>query len=143
VRVSLRPSTAGEWELAHDVTRDNMARYYHLQGREWDTNTFRDSWPTTVNFTLEISGEVVGFLRLTQLASSVKVRDIQVVAGQKGRGIGSFALEAAERFTREHGLETIQLDVFETNPAIRLYERLGFRRVKESDGVISLEKRAA
>ena len=140
VNVSLRPSTTDEWQLAHDVTRDNMAPYYGLRGIEWSTRVFQESWSTTINFTLEIAGAAVGFLRLTRLASAVKVRDIQVVSGLQGRGIGSFAIEAAERFAKEHGIATVQMNVFDSNPAIRLYERRGFRKVRESNGIVSLEK---
>ena len=119
-----------------------MAPYYHSLGREWSTELFRDTWPTTINFTLESTGAIVGFLRLSRLGSAVRIRDLQIVEGAKRRGIGSAAVEAAEHFAREHGADTIQLSVFESNPAIRLYERFGFRKVGESEGVISFEKRA-
>lgn len=38
--------------FAHDLTRDNMARFYVAQGRTWDSSIFESSWPQTENFAL-------------------------------------------------------------------------------------------
>lgn len=117
-----------------------MATHYSALGLKWDTALFKRSWPTTLNYTLEVAGTVAGFLRLAQIESVVRIRDIQLADGFKGQGIGSFAIEATERFAKERGLETIQLSAFRSNPAIRLYERHGFREVGESEGVVTFEK---
>jgi GNAT superfamily N-acetyltransferase len=58
---------------------------------------------------------------------------IAVVPSRRGRGIGAELLEALVARAREHGHGALTLAVDAGNPAIRLYERFGFREVR-ADG---------
>ncbi len=140
--IAYRPSTETEWSSAHDLTRDNMATYYRASGRTWDTGIFRDSWPTTENFTLEISGSPVGFLRLSQTDKTLWVRDLQITTAAQGQGVGTFALVLTEQIARERGANELRLRAFEDNPAIRLYLKHGFRRVGRDGPLVTFSKRA-
>jgi GNAT superfamily N-acetyltransferase len=53
---------------------------------------------------------------------------IGVEPGHRGGGIGRALLEALARSARAHGYSTLSLSVEEENPALRLYERVGFER---------------
>jgi ribosomal protein S18 acetylase RimI-like enzyme len=58
------------------------------------------------------------------------VYDIEVAEASRGKGIGQRAMELAEDIAREHGANTLGLNVFAHNePARKLYERLGYRPV--------------
>lgn len=60
------------------------------------------------------------------------VAQVAVGEGARGLGVGSALLEAAFAKAREAGKAIISLDVVDTNEgARRLYERLGFKVVKE------------
>lgn len=51
----------------------------------------------------------------------------------QSRGIGAQAVRQAERISKEAGAGAIRLDAFSQNPfALRLYERLGYRRVGQA-----------
>jgi len=53
-----------------------------------------------------------------------------VVADLRGRGIGRLLVEDSFVQARAHGFDALQFNlVFESNPARRLYERLGFQVV--------------
>ena len=56
---------------------------------------------------------------------------IAVVPGKRGRGFGAELLTALLERAREDGHASISLSVEKTNPAVNLYERFGFRPVKE------------
>jgi ribosomal protein S18 acetylase RimI-like enzyme len=47
----------------------------------------------------------------------------------RGSGAGSFALAALETELRARGVRAYHLQVREENPAVRLYERAGFKKV--------------
>lgn len=52
----------------------------------------------------------------------------------QNRGVGAQAVRLAEALLRERGTESIRLDAFSKNPyALRLYEKLGYRRVGEAN----------
>jgi GNAT superfamily N-acetyltransferase len=54
------------------------------------------------------------------------LEDIYVDEAARGTGIGRALIEAAFDRARERGCGRIELDVFERNPARRLYDATGF-----------------
>lgn len=63
------------------------------------------------------------------------VKDLCVAEGRRHAGLGSALLAQAFRYFHEAGRSAVTLKVHADNPsgALRLYERLGFRRVPERD----------
>lgn len=62
----------------------------------------------------------------------VYVEHLAVAAGQRGRGVGTKLLAWVENAARERGATRLSLDVLRGNPALRLYERVGFvKHVKD------------
>ena len=66
---------------------------------------------------------------------------IVVDKAHRGKGIGTKLLEHVIKEAKRLGVKTLHLEVYEGNPAQRLYERMGFLRygmhkkfLKESDG---------
>ncbi len=54
---------------------------------------------------------------------------IGVLAGARGRGVGTKLLHALLQQASAAGFRTLSLSVEPDNPAVRLYERAGFKRV--------------
>jgi ribosomal protein S18 acetylase RimI-like enzyme len=65
------------------------------------------------------------------------LHSLQVVSGHRDRGIGAWLVRRVEERAREEGREAVGLAVHEGNPAIRLYERLGYE-VAGEDGPSTL-----
>lgn len=60
-------------------------------------------------------------------AGELLMDGIAVSATMRGRGVGTGLLHELMTYARDHGYQTIRLDVIDTNPgARRLYERNGF-----------------
>jgi len=52
----------------------------------------------------------------------------------QNRGVGAQTVRLAEALLRERSTESVRLDAFSKNPyALRLYEKLGYRRVGEAN----------
>jgi GNAT superfamily N-acetyltransferase len=60
---------------------------------------------------------------------------------ERGAGLGAELIAAAIARARERGCRRIALDTNETNPALRLYERLGFTSRDDPSGARSLHLR--
>lgn len=54
---------------------------------------------------------------------------VGVIASERGRGVGSALVRALLQHARLAGFERVSLSVEPDNPAVRLYERVGFTRV--------------
>jgi ribosomal protein S18 acetylase RimI-like enzyme len=65
---------------------------------------------------------------------------IGVSATHRGRGIGTMLIRRLLRIAGEAGIELVSLSVEQDNPALRLYEREGFRahRVLEGEGSLTM-----
>src|SRR5690349_3434740 len=74
--------------FAHDLTRDNMAKYYATRDRVWDTALFNASWPNTENYCLLEDGARIGVLRIAQEEKTLWVRDLQISPARQSRGGG-------------------------------------------------------
>ena len=61
-----------------------------------------------------------------------------VLPGQRGRGIGTALLEALEREARNRGIDRLSLSVERENPAVALYQRLGFRPLDREGNALTM-----
>lgn len=89
--------------------------------------------PHAAVFVVEAGGGIVGRLSVARDThpASYHVADLglMVAASHRRRGIGTALLEHAVDWARDAGIRKLELHVFPHNePAIRLYERVGFER---------------
>ena len=66
---------------------------------------------------------------------------IAVVPSRRGRGLGDQLLTALLDQARADGFPAISLSVEKDNPALHLYERLGFQPVREMDSTLVMRAR--
>ncbi|MFC0399886.1 GNAT family N-acetyltransferase [Paraburkholderia rhizosphaerae] len=74
----------------------------------------------------------IGLIKLIRSEDDWRLQQIQILPGYQGRGIGGGVIRAVLAEAREAGV-TVSLRVLRRNPAMRLYERLGFQITAESD----------
>jgi ribosomal protein S18 acetylase RimI-like enzyme len=126
MRLSLRPAVEADFAFCESLTRSNMASYHSARGAGWDPQRFVDNWALFENSMILADGEVVGLLRLLVVDGALEIRDLQLLPGQRGRGIGTWAVNYVVVEAVRRGIELLRLRVFEENPALQLYARLGF-----------------
>jgi ribosomal protein S18 acetylase RimI-like enzyme len=77
-----------------------------------------------------LDGTPVGRLYVEEWPREIRLIDISLSSEARGRGLGSRLLaELMERARRAGKPLTIHVEVY--NPAMRLYQRLGFRKIDE------------
>lgn len=81
---------------------------------------------------LELSGIPVGIVKVKRAGGKWELIQIQLLPELQGMGIGSRLIKAllAEA---EHANASVGLSVLKTNPARRLYTRLGFAAIGEDE----------
>jgi ribosomal protein S18 acetylase RimI-like enzyme len=104
----------------------------HADGyREDALEQVRGEVENSITYVIRADDESVGRLRVVRTPDRVKIAGIQLHPTRQGRGIGT---EVITRVLREAGSRPVELEVSKINPnAERLYHRLGFRRVGETE----------
>ena len=73
------------------------------------------------------------------VAVSLK-KKIQISDKTQNKGLGTFLFNLIERKTKNKNLDKIRLKVFKDNPAKNFYKKLGYKKLKEKDNSLILEK---
>jgi ribosomal protein S18 acetylase RimI-like enzyme len=81
-------------------------------------------------FVVERDGVAVGRLYLHWRRDELRIVDIALLPEARGRGLGGTLLQALMAQAEAHA-KTVSIHVEQMNPAMRLYLRLGFRKVGE------------
>ena len=101
----LRPAEAGDFPFAEALTHGNMGGYYKRHA-VWRSDLFYASWRESENFILEADGERIGVLRVTEEGDSLHIRDVQIAAGHRGQGAGTYMLDMSHRWARARAART-------------------------------------
>jgi len=130
---------AADLEWFETLAREAMAPYYAAQCLSWQAQAFRASLAGTENYRVELAGTPAGMLRYARGAAGLFVHDLHLQPQMRGRGIGAALLRLIEERARGLGAAAVRMRVAAGNPALRLYERLGYARVAEEQGWLRLE----
>lgn len=97
---------------------------------------YRIHYPTCERNIIEKDGKAIGRLWIDEWKDQIRLVDVALMPQWRGSGIGSTLLRAVlDRGARAGKPVTIHVEGF--NPALRLYERLGFEKV-DTNGVYFL-----
>jgi len=100
---------------------------------------FRSRYPDAEWLIVERDGAAVGRLYLEQSAQALHVIDISLVPAARGQGLGAALLADIVAAAAAAGRKAT-MHVERSNPARRLYARLGFVVVGETDAYLLLER---
>lgn len=87
-------------------------------------------FPAASRELIEVDGEVAGRLYLDRREQELRLIDIALLPGHRGRGIGTILLDGILAAAEAAAL-AVSIHVEQHNPALRLYQRLGFAPVEQ------------
>ena len=79
----------------------------------------------------------IGRISLTRQWHKIFLRDIELIAAERNRGIGTAMIRALLELAKADG-RTVELLVLNCNPAQRLYARLGFTVVADDGARLTM-----
>jgi GNAT superfamily N-acetyltransferase len=147
--VSLRPATPGDDALFLEVY--TSTREFELQFTEWSetekagfcrsqfeaqTAHYHLHYPTAEYSAILVDGTPAGRLYVDRWPREIRIMDIALLPAFRGRGVGGGILKTLQDEARDSG-KLLSIHVERFNPALRLYDRLGFR-LAEDKGVYLL-----
>ena len=138
---SLRPALKSDIELMMRIGHEGL-RPYVEQLWGWDQaeqeRRFREGFDLTTINIVSMDGRDVGYLKVESHDDHVFLAGIYLDREHRRCGIGTqIVTDLLMRCGRLR--KPLRLRVLRTNPAQRLYKRLGFRLVKETETHIYME----
>jgi ribosomal protein S18 acetylase RimI-like enzyme len=149
--ISLRPATADDRDFLLTVfasTRtDELAALsanpaqaqafiemqFRIQQQDYEAR-----YPAADNHIILVEGQSAGRMLVDRTGEMLALVDIALLSNYRNRGIGSFLI----RQLLGEGIalkKAVRLSVFKINPAIRLYDRLGFSVVGDESLYLQME----
>jgi ribosomal protein S18 acetylase RimI-like enzyme len=120
---------ADELAMAVDWTEEQKEAFIDQQFTAQSTY-YREHYKGAEFFVVEDGGEPVGRFYLHHREKEIRLMDISFLPAARGRGLGSSLLaDLLARGEREGKSVTIHVEKY--NPALRLYERLGFQSLAD------------
>jgi ribosomal protein S18 acetylase RimI-like enzyme len=134
--LSFRPVADADYEYLYRLNEVTMRRYAEQTYGAWDEavnrRIFAERWrPETMQIVV-VDGQDGGLLELVPTETGLHVANIRVAPELQGQGIGTRLVAGVLRDAHSRG-QSVTLRVLKVNPARRLYERLGFVVVGETD----------
>lgn len=147
--VTLRPSTDADYGFMRDLyasTREEEMKHFPFddaQKQEFLSQQFsaqfehyRIHYPTCERNIIERSGQPIGRFWVDEWPDQIRLVDIALMPQWRGSGAGTELVRGVlERGAKAGKPVTIHVEGY--NPALRLYERLGFQKV-DTNGVYYL-----
>lgn len=128
--LELRPATDADFEWILDLRREAYAPYVDRHFGGWDEAREREhlrvQWPRRTRSIVLLDGREVGYVGYGQRGEQLWLGNIILRPEARGLGIGTRVLTDWLEWV-DLARAPAGLSVFEDNPAVSLYERLGFR----------------
>jgi len=149
--ITLRPATSADYHfmrLLYGSTREEEMKHFPFD--ELGKNEFLDQqfaaqyqhyqlhYPTCERNIIEKDGKPIGRLWIDEWRDQIRLVDISLMPEARGSGVGSILLDEVLARGAEAG-KPVTIHVESFNPALRLYERLGFVKV-DTNGAYFLMK---
>jgi ribosomal protein S18 acetylase RimI-like enzyme len=123
-------------ELARTGWPDEMKRQFLAHQFQAQDVDYRRNFPHAERLVIELDGEGVGRLYIVEQDDHLLMIDVALLPGWRGRGIGA-AIFCDVMVQARAAAKPIRIHVEKSNPARRLYDRLGFAKVHD-EGVYDL-----
>jgi len=117
-----------EREMGYVTWPDEQKTVFLRQQFSAQTHHYRTNYANAEYSIILLDGAPAGRLYLNRKPTDVRIMDILLAPEYRGSGIGTVLLHEILEKAAAAG-QSVSIHVEQDNPALRLYERLGFRQI--------------
>lgn len=139
-KTSICVEPSGDYEQCLQISWQELGSYFEQRNLSWNMDDRLAYFCTTELFKVYEQDEI-GFFMILEQEQRFIVADIHVYSAYRNKGYGSKILQYIKNMALSRGFFRVWLNVFADNPAVRLYERSGFKveTEKHSGSLMSCE----
>lgn len=126
----LRAATEADYRFCYDLTKQNMYELFCRHFGGWVPAVFRQDFCAEETTIIQVGECSAGYFCIKENSGERYLSNIQLEPQWQGKGLGSAVLKTILAISEP---KPVRLMTFTDNPAMKLYERLGFE-VIEKDG---------
>ena len=138
---NIRECTDNDYRFCYSLTKRNMSDYVNRHWGGWNPKIFRDYFSKGNIRIVEYKNRRIGLYVFEFKKDHSYINSIQISKRFRKKGLGTAILNLMEKESKERKLSKIRLGIFKENPAIKLYERLGYKKIKDYNSSIIMEKK--
>ena len=133
---TLRPATAADAEFLYALNKITLEEYVAQTWGSWDEEFqrayFDEHFAPNQSQIICVGEELIGVITRRWEPTCVYLADFRIAPAWQRKGIGTALVLSLLNEARRQNLP-VELQVLRVNPARRLYERLGFRTMTETE----------
>lgn len=134
----IRTITESDLESMFSIMRSNMQPYYEARGENWNENSIRRYFLGLNNAVVDDEGTICAFTFYECMPESIHIHTFQVEASRQNGVLGGKLFRWYLAQPRQYGLFKLTCSVFDSNPALAMYLRMGFEEINRGDGIVQL-----
>jgi ribosomal protein S18 acetylase RimI-like enzyme len=134
-RMNLRTANVEDFDFLYGLRRAAMKEYVartYGWDEAWQRENFRRHFDPSASRIIVSQGRDAGVLSVSETESEIVLNVVELLPEFQGRGIGTAVVRWVLEDAEGKG-KAVKLQVLKVNPARRLYERLGFSTVGETE----------
>jgi ribosomal protein S18 acetylase RimI-like enzyme len=135
--LELYASTRAEELAMVPWTSEQRQAFVRMQFTAQQTE-YQQMFPEATHEVILLSARPVGQLHVARLETEIRIIDITIMPLQRNGGIGTFLLRELLSEAARMGL-VVRIYIESYNPSLRLFERLGFRKIEQQGIHLLLE----
>jgi len=142
-QIGLRPARDEDREFSYQVKKlaeGHLVRRFFGWNEQAQREFHAREWDARRPCIIEHGCEPIGTLSVTQEEGALRVGQFFILPQYQGKGIGSYLLQIVLATADGDG-QTLRLAFLKGNRARQLYERFGFRVVREDDTFSFMERK--
>ena len=140
MKINMRQANISDLEFLKKLRSETMDEYLKKEGLPIDETSHlkRIQYHFESANILNIHGKPIGLFKFYEDNTTCHVIQVQILPEYQGKGIGKSILMTLQKQALRDD-KSINLSVLKSNPAIKLYERLGFTIISQSDNEFTMQ----
>lgn len=134
----IRCMTESDAENIFSIMKHNMQRYYDARGENWNETNIQRFFLGINNAVVEHEGKVCAFTFYESTPEGVHIHTFQVVQDHQNRMFGAKLFRWYLSLAEKNGYSALTCNVYDSNPALSMYLKIGFEEVQRDNGVVRL-----